>query len=397
MAIAAYIRDSMEKASWIRRMFEEGIKLRQQFGADNVFDFTLGNPDVEPPPEFHAALTRLVQEDAKGSHGYMSNAGYADVRETIAKKTCREQGVSIDGSHVIMTVGAAGGLNVLFKTILNPGDEVVVIKPYFAEYAFYIANHQGRMVLAEAKSDFSLDPEAVAAVLTPKTAAVLINSPNNPTGRIYSEESLKALTAALSAHANKCGRAPYLIADEPYREIVYGGRRVPPVLGLYPETIVVTSYSKSLSLPGERIGYIALGPGCSDVESLMAGLILSNRILGFVNAPALMQRAVAQLTEARVDVTPYQRRCSMLAAGLRQAGIEFVEPEGAFYIFCKAPTEEDVAFILFLKKYNVLVVPGSGFGVPGWFRMSYCVPESTITGAIPKLCGAMADWRRQAA
>lgn len=408
MAISQLIKGNLERSSWIRRMFEEGLKLRTEFGADNVYDFSLGNPDVEPPAAFTGVLTQLVQDSKPGMHGYMPNAGYPEVRAAVAGRASRDQGLAIPPENIVMTVGAAGGLNVLLKTILDPGDEVIVIRPWFAEYYFYIQNHGGRFVDVPSGPGFSLDAEAIRRALTPRTAAVLINSPNNPTGRIYSAEELRALAAVLSEHGAACGRYPYLIADEPYREIVYGGAVVPSVMAVYPETIVATSWSKTLSLPGERIGYLAVSPRASDSKSLMDGLIMCTRILGFVNAPALMQRAVSQLLDERCDVASYARRGRLLAAGLREVGYEFPDPSGAFYVFVRAPelpsgpvggpgvdpgSGLDVAFVMHLKRYHILAVPGVGFGYPGWFRLSFCVSEKTIKDSLPVFKKAMEDWK----
>lgn len=396
MPIADAIRDVQAKSSWIRKMFEEGAALKKEHGADKVFDFSIGNPDVEPPRAFHEVLLRLATEDEKGSHGYMANVGFPAVREALAAKASREQGVRIDGSRIVMAVGAAGGLNVVLKAVLNPGDEVVVSRPYFVEYGSYVSNHGGRMVLVDSKDDFDLDPEAIARALTPRTAAVLINSPHNPTGRVYPASTIARLAEVLRAHGKACGRRPYLLADEPYREIAYGVE-VPPILAAYEESIVVTSYSKSLSLPGERIGYIAVGPEVSDAAELLGALAYCTRVLGYVNAPALMQRAVAGLVDARVDVGVYARRRDAFKAVLDAAGIRYVEPEGAFYLFCKVPGDgdkarDDVGFVMALKDRLVLGVPGSGFGAPGWFRLAYCVDEAIIAASAPAFRAAAADW-----
>jgi aspartate aminotransferase len=384
-------------------MFEEGNQLKKQHGADKVFDFSIGNPDIEPPPAFHRAFLRLAKEDKKGSHGYMPNAGYPHVREALAQKVSREQGVSVDGSHLVMAVGAAGGLNVVFKTILNPGDEVIVSRPYFMEYRPYVSNHGGRLVEVDALPDFNLDVEAVKARLSPKTAAVLINSPHNPTGRIYPASTIQALAKALEAHGKGCGRFPYLVSDEPYREITYG-LETPPVLCAYRESIVVNSYSKSLSLPGERIGYIAVSPNAGGKNDLVSGLIYATRILGFVNAPALMQRIVAELIFARVDVDIYARRRDAFKQVLDAAGIAYAEPEGAFYLFCRVPERNPVSsqknpgggtdadFTDHLKKHLILGVPGTGFGKPGWLRFAYCVDEKIIKASGPAFKKAVESW-----
>lgn len=405
MPIATAVRASLEKGSWIRKMFEAGIQLKARLGAAAVFDFSLGNPDLEPPPEFVAALRQAALSDELGSHAYMTNAGYPLVRAAMAQKVSLEHDVPMTSDEVVMTVGAAGAINVILKTILNPGDEVVVIRPYFAEYSAYIDNYRGTMVVADSAPDFSLDPSAIARVLTGKTAAVIINSPNNPTGRVYPAEAIKALADVLAAHAKSSGRAPYLIIDEPYRDIVYDGIEVPPVLCCYPESIVASSFSKTLSIPGERLGYIAVNPACDDKVLVMAGLTASNRVLGFVNAPALMQRAVAASWQAKTDISRYASRRDMLASVLRDAGIEFAAPEGAFYFFCKAPTSQrttgsaanpaetaDVTFAMALKDHGVLSVPGVGFGYPGWFRLCYSVPEATIEGSRAAFKATMASW-----
>lgn len=388
MSIAGYIKESIEKSSWIRKMFEEGIKLKAQFGDENVYDFSLGNPDLDPPAKFFEVLRALSHEGKKGAHGYMPNAGYIDVRKAIAAKVSKEQNIQVPPENIVMTCGAAGGLNAVLKTILNPGDEVVVSKPYFVEYNFYISNHNGAAKLVDSNPDFSLNIENIKNAITGKTRAVLINSPNNPTGRVYPEKLIRELSDMLGTFHKK-GQTIYLVSDEPYREIVYDNITVPGTMAHYSNSIVVNSYSKSLSIPGERIGYIAVNPACNDVNTLMAGIILCNRILGYVNAPALMQRIVAQLTDVTVDITPYRKRRDLLAGGLKEAGYSFLVPEGAFYIFCKSPLDDDVAFVRHLQKFNILAVPGSGFGGPGYFRMAYCVSEDVIRRSIPKFKEAL--------
>ena len=392
MPVADVIRDALGSQSMIRKMFEEGIMLKKQHGAENVFDFSLGNPDLEPPPAFHRVFLKLAREDKKSSHGYMPNAGFPDVREALARKASEEQNVTIDGSHIVMSCGAAGGLNVVFKSILNSGDEVVVSKPYFMEYRPYTSNHGGKLVEADSLPDFSLDLEAIKAKLSPKTAAVLINSPHNPTGRVYPKETIAGLAEILTEHGKKCGRMPYLVSDEPYRELAYDGVEVPPVLSAYKESIVVSSYSKSLSLPGERIGYIAVGPEIADKQTLVNAFIFATRTLGFVNAPALMQRIVAELTFARVDVDVYARRRDAFTKILDKVGIEYSKPQGAFYLFCKAPGGNDPVFVDHLKKFLILGVPGSGFGKPGWLRFAYCVDEKIIEASATAFKKAMDEW-----
>jgi aspartate aminotransferase len=393
MSISSKVKESIERSSWIRKMFEEGARLIKEHGEDNVFDFSLGNPDLDPPDSFYDIMAELGSDKTKGIHGYMSNAGFPDVRETIAKRVSAVHDVRLQQEHIIMSCGAAGGLNVVMKTILNEGEEVIVPRPFFVEYSFYIDNHGGNIVLVDTNSDFSLNSDNIARALSEKTKAVLINSPNNPTGRVYSEEEIRSLADLLNRHSSGIGRPVYLISDEPYREIVYEDRAVPSILKHYHQSIVVTSYSKKLSLAGERIGYIAINPSCVDGDDLVAGLILSNRILGFVNAPAIMQRLVARLEGTMVAVDVYKKRRDLLAEGLRSAGYDFAEPQGAFYLFCKSPGEDDVAFVKYLQKYNILVVPGKGFGGPGYFRIAYCVSEDIIERALPRFKEALESWQ----
>ena len=398
MPIADIIKKSLASSSMIRKMFEEGNLLKKQYGADKVFDFSLGNPDLDPPEAFHEVFLKLAQEDKKGSHGYMPNAGFPEVREALAKKVSVEQNAVIDGSHIVMSVGAAGGLNTVLKAICNPGDEIIVTRPYFMEYRAYAANHGAKLVEVNALADFNLDIAAVGEALSAKTAAVLINSPNNPTGKIYPASVLASLADLLLEHGKKTGRLPYLVSDEPYREITYNVE-VPPVLSAYSESIVVSSYSKSLSLPGERIGFIAVSPAVSGKDDVMNALIYATRVLGYVNAPALMQRIAASLTGAQVDVSIYARRRDVFTQILNQVGIEYAVPEGAFYLFCKVPGRkggaqetDDIAFVDHLKKHLILGVPGSGFAKPGWLRFAYCIDEKIIRASAAAFRDAMESW-----
>lgn len=393
MTVSIKIKESIERSSWIRKMFEEGAKLKAQFGPENVFDFSLGNPDLDPPEEFFAVLKDMSNNKTKGVHGYMPNAGFQNVRDSIAKKVARDHKVDITGNSIIMTCGAAGGMNVALKTILDAGDEVIVIKPFFAEYGFYISNHNGVMVQVDSNKDFSLSIENIDRAITDKTRAIIINSPNNPTGKIYSESEIDSLCRLLDSKKTG-GRPIFLISDEPYREIVYDGKTVSPILSKYRNAIVINSYSKSLSLPGERIGYIAISPNMENHDLVMAGLNLCNRILGFVNAPALMQRIVSQLNDVSVAVDIYKKRRDIFAKGLRDAGYSFVDPEGAFYLFVKTPTDDDVAFISHLQKFNILAVPGIGFGGPGYMRLAYCVSESVIEKSLPKFKEALETFNK---
>jgi len=397
MPIAAAVKNALSSSSMIRKMFEEGIELKKRHGAGKVFDFSLGNPDIDPPPAFHDVFVRLAAEDEKGSHGYMPNAGYSHVRDALAGKIAREQNVDIDGSCVIMAAGAAGGLNTVFKAICNPSDEIIASRPFFMEYRPYTANAGAKLVEVDTLENFDLDVQAIKAALCEKTAAVLINSPNNPTGKTYSASLLESLAKTLTEHGKKTGRYPYLVSDEPYREIAYN-ITVPPVLSCYGESIVVSSYSKNLSLPGERIGYIAVNPAISGRDDLVNGLIYCARILGFVNAPALMQRIVACLTEESVDVSIYAERRGAFMKVLDDAGVKYALPEGAFYFFCKVPVKKngergtDGEFAEHLKKHLILGVPGSSFGKSGWLRFAFCVDEKIITASAQAFKTAMESW-----
>lgn len=386
MPISPYIKETINSkgAGVIRKMFEEGIKLKAIHGDENVFDFSLGNPDLDPPVKVADAIERLAKSREKNCHGYMPNAGYPFAREAMAKKTSKEQGVPVQGDCVVMSVGAAGAINALLKAILTPGDNIVVPAPFFTEYRHYARNFGGTLIEVPVKSDFSPDVEAIKNALTEKTAAVLINSPNNPTGRVYSEKEIKQLSEALLEHGKKCGRMPYLICDEPYRAIVYDGIQVAPVFPVYPSSVVVTSFAKNFSLPGERIGYICVNPACPDKDELVAACIFCTRVLGYVNAPALMQRVVAETWDAEADYSLYKARRDKLVAILDEVGIEHANPEGAFYLWCKVPEkfgDDDMAFCEYLKKYLVLASPGSAFGGKGYFRLAYCVSEQSIVNS----------------
>lgn len=363
-------------ASWIRKMFEEGGRMKAQFGAENVFDFSLGNPDLPPPPQFAQTLADLAQDERPGCHAYMPNSGWPEVRAAVASRLAQEQGAPITAGDILMTCGAAGALNVVMKALLDPGDEVIIISPYFVEYTFYIDNHGGTAKIVPADEEFNLDLAAIEAALSGKTKAVLINSPNNPTGQVYSAESLAALGRLLEAAA----KPVCLIADEPYRKIIYDGAETPSAMAATVNSIVVSSYSKDLSLPGERIGYLAVHPDMPDKAALLNALTLANRILGFVNAPALMQRAVARLQEVSVDMAVYARRRELFCRILDEAGFEYVRPKGAFYLFPKTPID-DVEFCQLLLEERILAVPGRGFGRPGHIRLAFCVDEAVIAKA----------------
>ncbi|HDI78916.1 MAG TPA: pyridoxal phosphate-dependent aminotransferase [Desulfobacteraceae bacterium] len=393
MGVSDKIDHAIERSSWIREMFEEGQRRKLIYGADRVFDFSLGNPDLEPPESFKEALKRLLQDSTPGRHGYMPNAGLEDTRQAVAEYLSRLNGIRFSSADIVMTVGAGGGLNVVFRTILNPQDEVVIPSPYFVEYNFYLENHSGVPVLVKTKEDFSLDLDLFEKNLGERTKAVLINSPNNPTGKVYTEQEIEALGNLLRDKSKSLGHPIYLISDEPYRKIVYDGVKVPSIFRYYKESFVVTSFSKDLSVPGERIGYVAVHPEISDGEKIRAGLVLSNRILGYVNAPALMQRVIKELLDESVDISIYKRRRNLLCDALESFGYEFTRPQGAFYLFPRSPIEDDVEFVRRLQEENILVVPGSGFGGPGHFRIAYCVSERVIEGALPGFEKAIKELR----
>lgn len=377
MTISKRIKEWMEQSSWIRKMFEEGVTLKAQYGEENVFDFSLGNPDLEPPALFTEMLKKTIDEEGLGKHGYMPNAGYPETRKAIADYLSQEHQVRISGEQVIMTCGAGGGLNVVLKTLLNPGDEVIILVPYFVEYLFYVSNHGGSFRLVKTKDDFSLDLSEIKKAISSKTKALIVNSPHNPTGKVYGEESMKELGELLRKKSNELGRKIYLISDEPYSKIVYDGIHLPSVFRVYENSILVTSYSKELSIPGERIGFVAISPRAKPLEDLAEGIIFCNRTLGFVNAPALMQRVVRYLQGISVDVSIYQRRRELLCNNLASFGYRFVKPEGAFYLFPQTPID-DVAFVQELQSKHILTVPGRGFGMSGFFRIAYCVDEKVI-------------------
>ena len=383
MPASEKIQASIERSSWIRKMFEEGNVRRAKYGAENVFDFSLGNPDLEPPARFRQVLNELINDPSPRQHAYMPNAGLIETRQAVADYLNKNNRPNFTPDEIVMTVGAGGALNAVLKTILNPGDEVIIPKPYFVEYDFYLDNHQGVPKPVASKDDFSLDFDTISDAVTEKTKAVLIDSPNNPTGKVYQKGELKELAGVLAHYSQKLGEPIYLISDEPYRKIIYDGISVPSIFDLYDESFVVTSFSKDLSLPGERIGYAAANPEMSDKKMIIAGMVLSNRILGYVNAPALMQRAIKFLLEESVDISVYQKRRDKLCDALASLEYDFVRPGGAFYLFPRTPIEDDVAFVAALREENILTVPGRGFGGPGHFRIAYCVSEDVIDRALP--------------
>ncbi|OEU60921.1 MAG: aspartate aminotransferase [Desulfobacterales bacterium C00003104] len=383
MSISRNIEEILSRSSWIRRMFEEGSRLKAEYGAENVFDFSLGNPNLEPPGEFSRVLKETAASSQPGNHAYMPNTGYLETRGAIADFLTDEQGLFITSEDIVMTCGAAGALNVVLKTILNPQEEVITPAPYFVEYAFYVANHGGILKTAPTRSDFDIDIAAIEKQISGNTRAVLINSPNNPTGRIYTLKVLTDLADLLTKHSEKHQKTIYLISDEPYRKITFDNARVPGILGIYPNSIIVTSYSKDLSVPGERIGFLAANPYADHRDDLLPGFALANRILGYVNAPALMQRVISKLQGVSVDPGIYQKKRDLLCDALSDYGYSLKRPEGAFYLFPKTPIPDDVAFVKSLQEEHILTVPGSGFQGPGHFRIAFCVDDKTIMGALP--------------
>lgn len=379
MAISAKIQACIEGASWIRRMFEEGARLRQQFGNDNVYDFTLGNPNIDPPAKFYDELRGVANNPQHGIHCYMSNAGYDETRGAIARLLSERSGMEVPGSSVVMTCGASGALNVVLKTILNPGEEVIILTPHFVEYKFYIDNHGGvpREVWTD-RETFQLDLPAIEAAIGERTRAIIINTPNNPTGVIYPAESLRKLGEMVERKERELERQIYVISDEPYARISYDGHEVPSIFPYVTNSVVVTSHSKDLALPGERIGYLAANPAMTHVDLFIEGAVFCNRTLGFVNAPALMQRLVAKLQHESVDIGAYKQKRDILYENLTRMGFSMVKPDGAFYLFPKSPIADDVAFVRLAQKHNLLLVPGAGFGAPGYFRVAYCVDMGMI-------------------
>ncbi len=394
MPISQKIQTFMQQGSWIRKMFEEGIALKQLHGDDNVFDLSLGNPVIQPPDEFFAELRRIANAPAAGIHRYMPNAGYPETRAAVAAELARETRLPFTADDIVMTCGAGGALNVVLRTLLDPGDEIVIFAPFFVEYHFYADNHGATCRVVPPDENFLPDIDALRNAINPRTRAVLINSPNNPTGVLYGAQTLDEICAAIREKEAALGNEIFLISDEPYRKLLFDGLEYPHIFHHHIRSIVATSHSKDLALPGERIGYIAAHPDCADKTELMDGLVFSNRILGFVNAPALMQRIVRALQSVSVDPAEYQRKRDFLHANLTQMGYDVVKPQGAFYMFPASPIPDDAAFVAELQARNVLTVPGSGFGLPGHFRISYCVDDRTIEGSLPGFEAAIAKYRR---
>ena len=394
--ISKKMENMVANSSAIRAMFEEGNRLAGIYGKENVFDFSLGNPNVPAPASVKDAIIALLDaEDPVVLHGYTnSNAGYEDVRQAVAESLNERFGTAFSANNITMTVGAAGGLNVVLKSLLNPGDEVVVFAPYFGEYRSYTNNYDGVLVEIYPNTvDFQPKLDEFEQKITPKTKAVIVNTPNNPTGVVYSEETIKKMAAILEAKQKEFGTEIYLISDEPYRELVYDGVEVPFLTKYYANTIIGYSFSKSLSLPGERIGYLVIPDEASDSEKLIGAANVATRILGFVNAPTLQQKLVKACLNEKTDISYYDRNRETLYNGLRELGFECIKPEGAFYLFVKSPVEDEKAFCAAAKEYNILIVPGSSFGCPGYVRLAYCVAYETIVNSLPKFAELAARYQ----
>ena len=377
--------DLVKNSSVIRAMFEEGQKMAAIYGAENVYDFSLGNPNVAPPAAVAKTIKELVDEDSQRLHAYMSNAGFEDAREAICASLNRRFDTHFAAENIIMTVGAAGGLNVIFRALLNPEDEVITFAPYFGEYRSYVRNYDGKLIAIEPDTTtFQPNLDEFEKAITQKTKAVLINTPNNPTGVVYSEATIQKLAAVLEKKQAEFGTEIYLISDEPYRELVYDGAFVPYLTKYYKNTIVVYSFSKSLSLPGERIGYLVIPSEIDDYKMVQGAANVANRILGYVNAPSMFQLVVAKCVDEKTDVAYYDRNRETIYNGLQELGFECIKPEGAFYLFVKSPIEDEKVFCEMAKKYHLLIVPGSSFGCAGFVRIAYCVSYETIVNSLPK-------------
>lgn len=395
--ISKKMENMVANSSAIRAMFEEGTRLAKIYGRENVFDFSLGNPNVPAPEEVKTAIKEILEEEnTLVLHGYTnSNAGYEDVRQAVAESLNARFATKFGAKNIIMTVGAAGGLNVILKTLLNPGDEVIVFAPYFGEYRSYVHNFDGTLVAISPNTvDFQPKLDEFEEKITANTKAVIVNSPNNPTGVIYSEETIIKLAEIMERKQKEFGTEIYLISDEPYRELAYDGIDVPYLTKYYANTIIGYSYSKSLSLPGERIGYLVIPDEVTDCDKVLAAASVANRILGFVNAPTLQQKVVAKCLDAKTDISYYDRNRQTLYNGLKECGFDCIMPQGAFYLFVKAPIEDEKAFCQAAKKYNILIVPGSSFGCPGYVRIAYCVAYETIVNSLPKFKELAAEYQK---
>lgn len=390
--IADKLKNDIGNSSWIRAMFEEGEKLRRIHGADRVYDFSLGNPDYEPPVKVTESLKKLILDETPALHRYTSNAGDPEVRELIASRIAHATGLPLTNEHIILTCGAAGGLNVVLKTILNPGDEVIVVTPYFVEYHFYIDNHGGVPVRVPSGPDFNPDLESLEQRITPRCKAIILNSPNNPTGVVYDRKTLEGIAAVLAAKEKEYNTEILVISDEPYNKLVYEGVKVPNFLEIFPHCVIVNSFSKSLALPGERIGYVAVSPKIDDISVMMAGMVFTNRTLGYVNAPSLFQKLIAYCLDEGPDTAEYEARRNLIYNHLTGLGFSCVKPQGAFYLFPQSPIPDDVEFVQRALKYNLLLVPGTGFAAPGYFRIAYCQSQQTIKNSFDAFARLAAEF-----
>jgi len=394
MAIADKVKKAMMSGSLIRKMFEEGIALKKEYGEDKVFDFSIGSPVIEPPVAFDKELINLIKSGHPGMHRYMENAGYYDTRAAVAEHLFKNTGIKFSANDIVMTCGAAGAINIAFKTVLNPGDEVIAFAPFFFEYQSYADNHNGLCKVLPSDSTFTPDFAALEAGITPRTKAVVINSPNNPTGIVYGEKVLRQLADLITRKSNQLKTRIYVISDDVYSRLYYGDGECPRMVNFYPHTIMVTSYSKELSLPGERIGYAAVHPECEGSGEIASGLIYANRVLGFVNAPALMQNVVRNLQNASVSIDEYRQKRDLLYNGLTGMGYSMVKPQGAFYIFPRSPIPDDMTFVNELKSLLILTTPGSAFQSPGHFRVAYCFDDKSLKGSMDGFRKAIAKYQK---
>jgi aspartate aminotransferase len=382
MAISKVVKQKMVQGSFIRKMFEEGMQLKKQYGEANVFDLSIGNPIMEPPKEFNSEMLTIATNPSRGMHRYMENAGYADVRAAVASQLAIDTGVKFTGNEVVMTCGTAGALNAVFKALLNPGEEVITFSPYFFEYDVFVDNHQGVIKVIPSDENFVPRFDLLEAGISSKTKALIINSPNNPTGCIYSAKTLMQISQILEKKAKELKTQIYVVSDDVYCRVAYDGIKVPRMVNYYPDTIIVTSFSKDLALPGDRIGYAAVHPDCGDCKDVAGGIIYGNRVLGFVNAPALLQHLVRNIQGVTISVAKYQKRRDFLLENLTAMGFKIVKPQGAFYLFPRAPIEDDIAFLNELKEFKVLAVPGTSFKAPGYFRIAFCTDDHTVEGCL---------------
>lgn len=399
MMISEKMKPLVSNNSAIRVMFEEGKRLAGIYGAENVFDFSIGNPNVPAPEAVNRAIRQILEEEPSTFvHGYMSNAGYEDVRAAVADSINRKFHTSFEGRNIIMTAGAADGLNAILKCLLNPGDEVIVFAPYFLEYGNYTANYDGKLVvIPPTPPEFQPDLKCLKEKITDRTKAVIINTPHNPTGVIYSEETIRGLAKVLEEKRGEIGHPIVLISDEPYRELAYDGASVPYITRYYDNTVVCYSFSKSLSLAGERIGYLVIPDEVEDSGELLQAAVIANRVLGYVNAPSLMQRVILRCVDEEADVAYYERNRNLLYSGLTSYGFSCIRPQGAFYLFLKSPEPDEKKFCEMAKTYNILMVPGSSFACPGYVRISYCVSYEKIERTLPAFRKLAAEYGLQQA